>query len=92
MQVANVASGFPSLTFQREQPSFESPEQLVFKDTRVYLYDADTYDFYVGEPTSDITWTFAPTLEADTHYTFVLTEVAGEVVPVSYTHLTLPTN
>lgn len=87
VQVANVASGFPSLNFQREHNPLERPDELVFRDTRVYLYDADTYDFYVEEPTYDNedpgrVWTFAPTLEASTHYTFVLTEVAGEVVPV----------
>src|SRR5512134_532642 len=69
VQVANVAPGFPALSFQRERPLLEQPDELAFKDTRVYLYDADTYDFYVEEPTyaeedPGRTWTFAPTLEA----------------------------
>jgi hypothetical protein len=87
VQVANVAPGFASLQYQREHSDRELPDELLFKDGRSYIYDADTYDFYVVERTlSDTapgrTWTFAPTLEANTHYTFVLTEVAGEIEPV----------
>ncbi|HEY3516599.1 MAG TPA: DUF4397 domain-containing protein [Gammaproteobacteria bacterium] len=89
MQVANAAAGFPSLTFRREQESSGQAE-LLFKDARSFVYDADTYDFYVQEPTLTTadpgrTWTFARDLEATTHYTFVLTEAAGEVVPVVMT-------
>src|SRR5262245_15956666 len=84
VQVANVASGIELLSFQREH---STADKMAFKDTRTYLYDADTYDFNVEEPTYDgafpgRTWTFAETLEVDTFYQFVLTEVAGEVVPV----------
>jgi hypothetical protein len=85
VQVVNVAPGFGALSFQRERRGRAS--ELQFKGVDAFVYDADTYDFYVTEPTlSDAvparTWTFAPTLEASTHYTFVLTEVAGEVQPI----------
>lgn len=86
VQVTNVAPGFGSLSFQREQETRNAAE-LSFKSERTFAYDADTYDFFVVERTlSDAdpgrSWTFAPTLEANTHYTFALTEVAGEVQPV----------
>ncbi|HVJ30339.1 MAG TPA: DUF4397 domain-containing protein [Gammaproteobacteria bacterium] len=89
MQVANAAAGFPSLSFRREQES-SGQADLQFKDAQSFLYDADTYDFYVQEPTlaredPGRTWTFARTLEEKIHYTFVLTEAAGEVVPVVMT-------
>ena len=86
VQVVNVAPGFGSLSFQREQESRNGAE-LPFKSQQTFAYDADTYDFYVIERTlTDAdpgrTWTFAPTLEPNTHYTFALTEMAGEVQPV----------
>ena len=89
VQVANAAAGFPSLTFKREQET-SNQAGLQFKDAQSFVYDADTYDFYVQEPTltaSDPgrTWTFTRTLEEKIHYTFVLTEAAGEVVPVVMT-------
>jgi uncharacterized protein DUF4397 len=89
VQVANAAAGFTSLSFRREQDN-QSETELMFGDSRSFVYDADTYDFYVVEPTfsnSDRgrTWTFASTLEKGTHTTFVLTEVAGEVQPVVMT-------
>src|SRR5688572_32483051 len=65
VQVANMAPGFGSLSFQREQESRNAAE-LPFKSQQTYAYDADTYDFFVVERTlSDAdpgrTWTFAPT-------------------------------
>jgi len=86
VQVANAASGFESLSFQREQDE-NNRSEMAFKDAAAYFYDADTYDFYVVEQTFKLddpgrTWTFAHALEKDTHYVFVLTEVAGEIVPV----------
>jgi hypothetical protein len=66
VQVANAAAGFPSLSFRREQES-SGQADLQFKDAQSFLYDADTYDFYVQEPTlaredPGRTWTFARTL------------------------------
>jgi hypothetical protein len=95
VQVANAAAGFTSLLFRREQDDSAQVE-LPFTDSRSFIYDADTYDFYVIEPTFSTTdpgrtWTFAPTLEKDTHYTVVLTDVAGEVQPVIMTVPTPPT-
>jgi len=87
VQVANAAPGFLSLQFQREHSDREAPDELPFKDVRPYVYDADTYDFYVIEGALTATdpgrvWTFAHVLEERTDYAFVLTEVAGEVQPV----------
>ncbi len=84
--VANVAPGFETLTFRREQ-NVARDEELLFKGAGAHVYDADTYDFNVLEPPvpgtgERRTWTFSPTLDADKNYTFVLTEVAGEVQPV----------
>lgn len=85
VQVVNVAPGFGALSFQRERRGGSS--QLQFKGADAFVYDADTYDFFVTEPTTNDadpgrTWTFAPTLEADAHYVFVLSEAAGEVQPI----------
>jgi hypothetical protein len=96
VQVANVAPGFGSLSFQREQ-DIRGAAELSFKSQQAFSYDADTYDFFVVERTlSDAdpgrTWTFAPTLEPNTHYTFALTEVAGEVQPVVITTPPSPAN
>jgi len=87
VQVANAAPGFEYLEFQRERPPGQDPDSIQFKDGRTYIYDADTYDFYVDEPTYNPSdpgrsWTFAPKLDANTIYQFILTEVAGDVVPV----------
>ena len=89
VQVANVAPGFGSLSFQREQ-DVRGANELAFKSDQAFIYDADTYDFYVVERTLNDAdpgriWGFSPTLEPNTHYTFVLTEVAGEVQPVVIT-------
>jgi hypothetical protein len=95
VQVANAAPGFPSLQFRREQDQNGAVE-MPFKDGRTFIYDADTYDFFVSEPTFSAAdpgrvWTFAPKLDANTIYQFILTEVAGEVVPVVITVPPLPT-
>jgi Domain of unknown function (DUF4397) len=94
VQVANVAPGFETLAFRREQ-DFRTAAELQFKGTQVFTYDADTYDFFVADPTVDVTgqgrtWTFAPLLEADRNYTFVLTEVGGDVQPVVIAHSAAP--
>ncbi len=86
VQVANAASGFGSLSFEREHDD-NNRSELQFKDAAAYYYDADTYDFFVLEPTFKVedpgeNWTFTQKLEKETHYTFVLTEVAGEIEPV----------
>jgi uncharacterized protein DUF4397 len=86
VQVVNAAPGFGSLAFQREQDSSRGAE-MPFRDAQAFVYDADTYDFYVIERTlrdadPGRTWTFAPTLEEKTNYVFVLTEVGGEIEPV----------
>ena len=95
VQVTNAAPGFPSLQFRREQ-DVNGAVELPFKDGRTFVFDADTYDFYVSEPTFSVAdpgrdWTFAPTLAANEIYQFILTEVAGEVVPVVITVPPLPT-
>jgi hypothetical protein len=95
VQVVNAAPGFEQLAFRREQ-SNSTETALPFKDSRSFVYDADTYDFYVTEPTYAIedrgrVWTFEPKLEENTHYTFVLTEVAGEIQPVVIPYPDLPT-
>jgi hypothetical protein len=95
VQVANAAAGFPSLQFRREQDQ-NAQVELVFKGGQAFVYDADTYDFFVTEPTFSSSdpgrvWTFAPKLDANEIYQFILTEVAGEVVPVVMTVPALPT-
>ena len=95
VQVANAASGFLALQFRREQDQ-NSEVELAFKGGQAFVYDADTYDFFVTEPTFSgpdpgRVWTFAPKLEANEIYQFILTEVAGEVVPVVITVPPLPT-
>ncbi len=96
VRIANAAPGFAVLNFRREQDS--NPERspnLGFKNTADFIYDADTYDFFVTARSLDLnvpvrSWTFAPTLEPDLGYTFVLTEAAGEVVPVVLSYPAAP--
>jgi len=95
VQVANAAPGFESLSFRREQDG-SSEVSISFRDGRSFIYDADSYDFYVTEPTYALedpgrVWTFAPKLEENTHYAFVLTEVAGEVEPLVIPYPPKPT-
>jgi len=95
VQVTNAAPGFPSLQFRREQ-DVNGAVELPFKDGRTFVYDADTYDFYVSEPSFSVgdpgrDWTFATTLDANAIYLFILTEVAGDVVPAVITVPPLPT-
>lgn len=94
VRVANVAPGFENLTFRREQ-DVRNQREMTFKATAEFSYDVDTYDFFVFERSLDIntagrSWTFAPQLEADTGYTFVLTEVGNEVVPVVLSYPAAP--
>jgi len=82
--VANVAPGFQELGFRREQTSART---LAFRDAQINQWDVDTYDFFIDERGLFVGdtprfWTFRQELVADTDYTFVLTEVAGEVQPV----------
>ena len=67
---------------------------MSFKGTTEFVYDEDIYDFYVYERALGANvarvWTFAPKLESDHSYTFVLTEVAGEVQPLVIEHSTGP--
>jgi hypothetical protein len=82
--VANVAPGFQELGFRREQTSARS---LAFRDAQINSWDVDTYDFFIDERGLFVGdtprfWTFRQELVVDTDYTFVLTEVAGEVQPV----------
>ena len=94
VRVVNVAPGFELLAYRREQET-SNEAALSFKGAEQFVYDADTYDFYVTERTLNATtsrvWTFAPTLEEDLTYTFVLTEVGGEIQPVVIEHPDPPT-
>jgi hypothetical protein len=84
VRIANVAPSFAELQFRREQVN---PLTLSFKGSQDTSYDADTYDFYVlerslvlGSPGRN--WTFARELQANYGYTFVITEVGDEIVPI----------
>jgi hypothetical protein len=89
VRVINVAPGFELLAFRREQET-SNEEAMSFKTAQEFVYDADSYDFYVTERTltagNPRVWTFAPTLEPNLDYTFVLTEVGGEIQPVVIAH------
>ncbi|HJR70470.1 MAG TPA: DUF4397 domain-containing protein [Gammaproteobacteria bacterium] len=88
--IVNAAPGFAELGFRREQTQ---PLPLVFKSAQEVSYDADAYDFYVEGRIADgtfDTWSFTRTLVGDTRYVFVLTEVAGDVVPVVLEHGAAP--
>jgi hypothetical protein len=94
VRVVNAAPGFELLAFRREQET-RNETAVSFKGAQEFVYDADTYDFYVTERTLSATnsrvWTFAPTLEEDLSYTFVLTEVGGEIQPLVIEHPDAPT-
>lgn len=96
VSIANVAPGFASLTFRRERDAnSERSPALGFKSTIGFTYDADTYDFFALARSLDLntpgqSWTWSQQLQADTNYTFVLTEVGGEVVPVVLTSSAAP--
>lgn len=86
VSVINAAPGFSDLFFRREQTQ---PSQLLFKNAQEVTYDADTYDFNVtGLDANNVeqTWPFSRTLVGDTRYVFVLTDVAGAVVPIVLEH------
>jgi hypothetical protein len=89
VRVTNVAPGFELLAFRREQET-SNEVAMSFKGTEEFVFDADTYDFYITERTltsaTSRVWTFASALEADLSYTFVLTEVDGEIQPVVIEH------
>ena len=53
VQVANVAPGFETLVFRREQ-DVRTAAEMAFKGSQVFTYDADTYDFFVVDPTVDV--------------------------------------
>jgi hypothetical protein len=81
VRIANAAPGYTGLTFMRERDT-RNASNLLFRGSAESVYDADTYDFTVfteGSEQQVRTWTFQSTLELNNLYTFVLTEVAGEV-------------
>lgn len=91
VNVINAAPGFADLAFRREQTQ---PLQLSFKSAQEANYDADTYDFYVtglDASTVEQTWQFTRTLVGGARYVFVLTDVAGAVVPIVLEHGQAPT-
>lgn len=83
VRIVDVAPSFSQLQFRREQTN---PSTLTFKNAQEFAYDADTYDFYVTEPSltngAGATRAFAQEMRGNHRYTFVLTEVAGVVQPV----------
>lgn len=84
VRVANVAPGFAEVLFRREQTQGGT---LAFMNAQIFSYDADTYDFFVDERSLGAnhggrSWTFAQTMRASQEYTLVLTENAGDIVPV----------
>jgi hypothetical protein len=86
VRVANVAPGFADLTFRREQ-DVQNAATMSFKTTDEFIYDLDTYDFFVTDrtlspDTPNRQWSFSPELVADRGYLFVLTEVGTDVQPV----------
>jgi hypothetical protein len=90
VRVVNAAPGFSELGFRREQTQ---PSALSFKTAQEFSYDADTYDFFVtgvDATGTNQTWPFVATLAGATEYYFVLTEVAGAVVPVVLEHGAAP--
>jgi hypothetical protein len=88
VRVANAVPSYTALDYQREQPRQSQPSTLGYKNTVNHSYDADTYDFFVyerlpqGSTLERRVWTFTRELTADREYTFVLTEVGGEVQPI----------
>jgi hypothetical protein len=86
VRVANVAPGFADLTYRREQDT-QRAATMSFKTTQEFVYDVDTYDFFVTDRTlsPDVPnrqWSFSPELSAEHGYLFVLTEVGTDVQPV----------
>ena len=82
VRVANAAPGFAELGFRREQRG--NVDTLSFKGAQEYSFNVDTYDFFVFERAlldtqTPRTWTFSAQLQTAREYTFVLTEVGGEV-------------
>jgi hypothetical protein len=93
VRVVNAAPGFIELDYQRE--SREQPVPVAFKGVQEARYDVDTYDFFVFERSgagsgNPRRWTFSPQLQADRAYTFVLTEVAGEIQPIVLENASAP--
>lgn len=88
VRVANAVPSYTALGYQREQPVLSPPTPVAYKNAINQSYDADTYDFFVYErlpPASTLearSWTFNHELKTDLEYTFVLTEVGGEIQPI----------
>jgi len=94
VQIVNAAPGFAQLTLIRERDT-RNAATVTFKGTQELAWDADTYDFTIGERSLDgvnggRTWTFSSTLASTSTYEFVLTDVAGEVQPIVVTRPTPP--
>jgi hypothetical protein len=84
VRIVNVAPGFGELGFRREQN--DDVTTIAFSGAQEVSYGADTYDFFVFQRSltnaASRSWTFSTELKEDTFYTFVLSEVAGEVAPI----------
>jgi hypothetical protein len=96
VRIANAAPGYTDLTFMRERDT-RNASNLQFRGTAESVYDADTYDFSVLTEARDAegqlqTWTFRSTLELNSLYTFVLTEVDGEVQEVILQNAAAPSS
>jgi hypothetical protein len=94
VRVANVAPGFAELTFRRERDT-RAAATMQFKSTQEFVYDADTYDFFVTDRTltPDVPnreWSFQAEVTAENRYLMVLTEVGTDVQPVVMEMPTVP--
>lgn len=88
VRIVNVAPGFSQLTYRREQDTRQgSVASMQFKTTQEFVYDVDSYDFFITDQTltPDVPnreWGFAAELGQDNIYLFALTEVGTDVQPV----------
>jgi hypothetical protein len=96
VRVANVAPSFGELFYQRERPPQTQPTSLGFKGSTQEEYDEDTYDFHIDSRSFTTVparaWHFAREVRGGTVYTFVLTEDAGEVEPITLQYPSPATN
>jgi hypothetical protein len=84
VRVVNVAPGFPSLYFRREQIPGDTGQELGFKNGVERSWDEDTYDFFIfvrdlASNTLQQHRTFVKHVQAGTLYTFVLAQVGSAV-------------
>lgn len=89
LTVVNAAPSYPDINFYRGQNQRRAEATLPYLGSARLTYDADLYNYSLRTATPDglaeeVVQTFSHRVAAGVHYTYVLAEAAGAIVPLIF--------